>query len=106
MENRANEGTSQAHTKKRTLDKENQPSNFNRIVEFYRYLSSTEIKNTKHKIFRLILTQFTMPAKPFIVPAKLVTDLANTCLVVAYGAPNPPSSVFNISKLCKLTKIQ
>ena len=30
-----------------------------------------------------------MPAKPFIVPAKLVTDLANTCLVVAYGAPPP-----------------
>ena len=31
-----------------------------------------------------------MPATPFIVPAKLVTDLANTCLVVAYGAPAPP----------------
>ena len=32
-----------------------------------------------------------MPAKPFIVPAKLVTYLANTCLVVAYGAsPLPP----------------
>ena len=47
-----------------------------------------------------------MTAKPVIVPVKLVTDLANTCLVVAYGAPHPTSSVFNISQLCKLMKIQ